>query len=215
MSIDFRNDVLALQRMTKALGQYPGALDGQWGPQTERAYQWFSLESDKIAQKYGRFDLRSETNIVTLIPPAQAHARWVLVVAKHLGLNARIISGTRSYSEQTALYNQGRTLATRTMPIVTNAKAGQSNHNFLLAWDIGLFSASGDYLEASGPYLAFAHKIAAACKQVGFSTLDIGAFWPGFADPPHYGLRSNYEDRNKREPLEEVRKRYEQGLRWW
>ena len=48
---------------------------------------------------------------------------------------ARITSTLRSFAEQTALYNQGRTTAGQ---VVTNAKAGQSNHNFGLSFDFAL-----------------------------------------------------------------------------
>lgn len=47
----------------------------------------------------------------------------------------RITQGLRSDSEQTSLYNQGRTTAGK---IVTNAKAGQSIHNYGFAVDICL-----------------------------------------------------------------------------
>lgn len=44
-----------------------------------------------------------------------------------------VISGFRSYFEQTMLYNQGRTAPGK---IVTNAKAGQSSHNFGISADL-------------------------------------------------------------------------------
>ena len=52
---------------------------------------------------------------------------------KATGYNIRITSGLRTFAEQTALYAQGRTADG---PIVTNAKAGQSMHNFGIAYDI-------------------------------------------------------------------------------
>lgn len=52
--------------------------------------------------------------------------------AHSLGAHYWAISGHRSYAEQTRLYEQGRTAPG---PIVTNAKAGESAHNFGLAVD--------------------------------------------------------------------------------
>lgn len=48
----------------------------------------------------------------------------------------RIVQGYRSFVEQDLLYSQGRT--DKTKPKVTNAKAGQSYHNYGLAIDFCL-----------------------------------------------------------------------------
>ncbi len=66
------------------------------------------------------------------------------------GINARIISGTRTYEEQNALFRQGRW--GNPPPIVTNAKGGKSNHNFGIAWDIEIFSEDGRYFTEFAPY---------------------------------------------------------------
>ncbi len=61
----------------------------------------------------------------------------------------KIISGTRTHmQEQDALYARRRTAPG---PRVTNARGGYSNHNFGIAWDIGLFRG-GKYLEDSPLY---------------------------------------------------------------
>lgn len=52
----------------------------------------------------------------------------------------QITSGYRSFAEQNKLYAQGRTAPGK---IVTNAKGGQSNHNYGLAIDYVLLSADG------------------------------------------------------------------------
>lgn len=51
------------------------------------------------------------------------------------GLRLRISQGLRTISEQDALYSQGRTTKGK---IVTNAKGGQSYHNYGLAFDFVL-----------------------------------------------------------------------------
>ena len=94
-------------------------------------------------------DPRSEKQIATLEPVVQERARLFLEQAnsylKQFGIVAKIISGTRTYKEQNALYAKGRTSPGRR---VTNAPGGFSNHNFGIAFDIGLFQGT-NYIEES------------------------------------------------------------------
>lgn len=124
-----------------------------------------------------RVDDRSERNIATLHPRVQPIAREFVRRCVAAGLDARIICGTRTYAEQDALYEQGRT---KPGPIVTKARGGQSNHNFGLAFDIGIF-ASGKYLGSSPLY-----------KKAGAIGRELGLEWGGdwkFVDEPHFQLR--------------------------
>ena len=59
-------DVLFQQRVLKTAGLYPGALDGLWGPITDRAYVAFAAASEDLATGLGRFDPRSERHIASL-----------------------------------------------------------------------------------------------------------------------------------------------------
>ena len=133
----FKQDVLFYQRFLKANGFYPFKLDGIWGPKTDAGDAAFLQESETIKNTNGGFDSRSESNIVTLVPKVQVLARNFLAIMINNGLDVRIISGTRTYAEQDALFRKGR--FGNTEQRVTNARGGQSNHNFGLAWDIGLF----------------------------------------------------------------------------
>jgi hypothetical protein len=54
-------------------------------------------------------------------------------VESQLGIKLRITRGLASFDEQAALYAQGRT---KPGPIVTNAQAGKSFHNYGLAFDV-------------------------------------------------------------------------------
>ncbi|MDA7028670.1 M15 family metallopeptidase, partial [Bacillus sp. CLL-7-23] len=56
------------------------------------------------------------------------------------GIYVQMTSGYRSFAEQNKLYAKGRTASGK---IVTNAKAGQSNHNYGLAVDYVLLSSDG------------------------------------------------------------------------
>jgi peptidoglycan L-alanyl-D-glutamate endopeptidase CwlK len=190
----FGNDVLFLQRFLKSAHFYDGTLDGIYGPKTNGALTAFEDESEQIAAQHGRFDRRTEQNIMTLQLPAQEKARQLMSGLQKSGMgaiSARVISGTRTYAEQAEIYALGRIKPGR---IVTKAAPGHSNHNFGIAWDIGLFQ-DGDYLEESPGYKA--------AGQIGKGLgLEWGGDWSSFIDLPHYqlptrfdmaGLRQNFE----------------------
>lgn len=128
------------------------------------------------------FDERSEKNLATLHPKAQVKAREFLAAAQAAmpgGLSVKIISGSRSYAEQDALYAKGRTTPGRK---VTNARGGFSNHNFGIAWDIGLFR-DRDYLEEDPLY--------GECGKIGRAMgLEWGGDWKSFRDEPHYQIKT-------------------------
>lgn len=173
-------DVLFQQRFLKSAGLYPGCLDGLWGPVTDRAATAFASASGELASSLGRFDTRSEALIATLQLPAQRAARAFLARARASGIDARIISATRSYEEQNRLFRQGRYGNPGCK--VTNARGGQSNHNFAIAWDIGVF-ANGTYLKGVSAY----ENAARACL---IDDLVWGGTWQTFRDTPHYQLAS-------------------------
>jgi peptidoglycan LD-endopeptidase CwlK len=195
----FGNDVLFLQRLLKSIGFYAGALDGDFGPRTDEAFRRFEDATDRIADEQGRFDLRSEKNIITLHPQAQALARRFMAAVREspqlraAGVAAKIISGTRTYQEQAALFALGRT---RPGNIVTNASAGRSNHNFGIAWDVGLFKGA-DYLQQSPLY----DVVGALGRDLG---LEWGGDWSSFVDKPHFQLKTG-------QTLAQVRQKFESG----
>jgi peptidoglycan L-alanyl-D-glutamate endopeptidase CwlK len=190
----FEDDVRFLQRFLKSAGFNPGIIDGLWGSNTDKAEDDFIKKSQEIATIYGTFHQRSERNIMTLHPKAQEAARKFLKRLQDAGINARIISGTRTYAEQDELYAKGRT---KPGPKVTNAKGGQSNHNFGIAWDIGIFNGQGAYLPDSPLYDRAA--------EVGLiDGLEWGGNWQSFQDKPHYQLVTDL-------PISQVRERFERG----
>ena len=175
----FGNDVLFQQRFLKAAGFYTGELDGDWGPLTDGAMTSFEKKSREITAALGTFDSLSERSILTLNPKAQEAARAFLkkVRAADIG-DIRIVSGTRTYAEQNALYRKGR--FGNPPPVVTKAKGGQSNHNFGIAWDIGIFR-NGQYLDKPDLY-----ERAARAGLV--DSLEWGGDWKSFKDLPHFQL---------------------------
>jgi len=172
----FPDDVLFLQRLLSCCGLYTRKLDGDYGQFTAQAESDFEDRCDAVASADGSFDQRSERNIRSLQLVAQPLARRSLAALLASGREAKIISGTRSYEEQNALYRQGR--FGNPGPKVTNARGGQSWHNFGLAWDIGLFQG-GQYLTTTAPY----RQASSVAKIAG---LEWGGDWTSFPDAPHY-----------------------------
>lgn len=194
----FKEDVLFTQRLLKGCGFYEGKLDGAWGPKTDRAVALFDERFRAIRNALGELDLRTEGNLATMCPPAQEAARRFLTVVRGAGLDVRIISGTRTYAQQNALFRIGRFGDTRRS--VTKARGGQSNHNFAIAWDIGIFD-DGKYLGESPLYKRAAELgLAGELAQV----IEWGGAWKTFPDRPHYQLPTGLT-------IGEVRARFEAG----
>ncbi len=149
-----------------------------------------------------RVDPRSETNIATLQPQVQGLARALVQKAADNGITIKVLSGTRSYAEQDALYAKGRTAPG---PKVTNARGGYSNHNFGIAFDIGVFSG-GKFLTDSPKY-----------KAVGVLGMELGLEWGGnwtsIVDQPHFQLRPSWAaGMSERSMLAELRDHQSKGL---
>ncbi len=179
----FQEDVLFTQRLLKAEALYEGELDGIWGPLTNQAMRRFERLSLQLRSRLGRFDLRSETHISTLLLFTQHLARLFLARVLRAGQDVRIISGTRSFAQQDELFRRGR--YGNPGPVVTNARGGQSLHNFGIAWDIGLFSHDGRYIVEATEY-----ERAGAVGMAGAENLLLwGGNNPRFVDMPHYELR--------------------------
>ncbi len=192
-----KQDVLFYQRFLKANGFYTDILDGKWGPKTDAADAAFVQKSQDIKTRFGAVDSKSESNIITLIPAAQISARKFLNILTTAGKDIRILSGTRTYAEQDALYKQGRYGST--LPKVTNARGGQRNHNFGLAWDIGVFE-NGTYLGTDSKY-----KVISPMVLPQLPELEWGGNWISFKDFPHYQLKAVSES------VAAVRNLFEQG----
>jgi peptidoglycan LD-endopeptidase CwlK len=160
-------------------------VDGKAGPETWRAvYERIvspTLNATPSAPDIAPVDPRSEKVIATLLPDVQPIARALVQKAALSGIRIKVISGFRTYAEQDALYAQGRTTPGS---IVTKAKAGYSNHNFGIAFDIGVFEGNA-YLDDSPKY-----------KAVGVLGTDLGLEWGGnwktMVDQPHFQLRPSW-----------------------
>lgn len=193
-SLLFPDDVTFVQRLLRGSGCYDGLFSGTWDAQTDTAEREFVARLEAIATQEGTFDARSETCLHTLHLTAQRLARRFLTAVRAGGVDARIISGTRSYAAQNELYRRGR--FGNPPPRVTNARGGQSRHNFGFAWDIGIF-AGGAYLTDSPLY----DQAAALGAAEG---IEWGGAWATFKDRPHYQVATGLS-------VAEMRARFEQG----
>ena len=193
--------------MIRAVQQKLGIdVDGKAGPQTWGAI-YHAIVHPQTAPKVAftgprdEANARSERFIATLQPHVRPYARALYFKARDNGITIKIISGTRTYAEQDALYAQGRTTAG---DIVTNARGGHSNHNFGIAFDIGVFSGNR-YLPESPLYKA----VGALGMELG---LEWGGNWKTIVDQPHFQLRPAWAgDMTDRAMLAELRKRTQQG----
>ena len=177
-------------------------VDGNPGPQTWNSiYRSLVGEPPVPSAPATLADERSERTIGTLLPQVQPLARALIESAADIGIAIKIISGTRTYDEQNALYEQGRSKAGR---IVTNARGGYSNHNFGIAFDIGVFEG-GRYLDESPAYKA----VGALGIKLG---LEWGGNWKTIQDEPHFQLRPAWaREMSERDMLAELRRRNSQG----
>ncbi len=176
-------------------------VDGKAGPQTWSAIYERVVNKKVDVQKplvtIDAVDSRSEKVIATLLPEVQPIARALIQKSVEMGINIKIISGLRTYEEQDALYAQGRTTPGN---IVTNARGRHSNHNFGIAFDVGMFEGN-KYLPESTKY-----------KVVGALGMDLGLEWGGnwksIVDQPHFQLRPMWAtDLTERQMLAELRLR--------
>jgi peptidoglycan hydrolase-like protein with peptidoglycan-binding domain len=111
-----------------------------------------------------------------LQPETRALAQEAFRRAAADGLNVFVVSALRSYAEQHRLYMQGRTTPGG---IVTKADAGQSYHNFGLAFD---FCVAKNGHAVWDPRLPEWQAFVAIGKGLG---LEWGGDWRSFKDPPH------------------------------
>jgi len=118
---------------------------------------------------------RSEKELVGVHPVVAEKARELIKKAYDEGIGIAIVQGFRSFAEQDALYAQGRTVKGNK---VTNAKGGQSIHNYGLAIDFCIFD------EKKQPCWTVNKewkRVVAIGESLGFES---GIHWK-FVDPPH------------------------------
>jgi peptidoglycan L-alanyl-D-glutamate endopeptidase CwlK len=131
---------------------------------------------------------RTLENLAGLNRKFRAQVEKFLIAAQPIcerhGITIEVISGLRSWEQQSALYAQGRT---KPGQIVTKARAGSSWHNYGLAIDLGLF-AGGIYLDSADPKRAerIYRELGALAASMG---IEWAGTWKSFTESPHFQNR--------------------------
>lgn len=160
---------------------------------------------------------RNQEKLVGLHPVVQEKATELIKRAYKRNVELAITEGYRSFAEQQRLYNKGRTTSGS---IVTNAKPGESYHNYGLAVDIALYKPNGYQLvwdvqrdldqDGRSDWL----EVVDEAKALGFKW---GGDWRTFKDYPHFeytfGLSIRDLLNGKRPPGNTVSSLLQQGDR--
>lgn len=112
-----------------------------------------------------------------LIPPAKARVQAFLEAAKKQGIDLLVTSTYRDNASQDALYAQGRTTPGKK---VTNAKAGQSWHNYRCAVDVVPIVAGKPRWDVKDEVW---QQVGALGKAAG---LEWAGDWKKFKEYPHF-----------------------------
>lgn len=113
-----------------------------------------------------------------LLPLVKRKADEFIELASQKGYTLRVTSGFRSIEEQDQIYAQGRTSPGN---IVTNAKGGESLHNYGVAIDI---------VDRYRGYNVDWNELGELGESLGF---EWGGRWAVFVDKPHFEMKKGYE----------------------
>ena len=183
---------MSLVEDIKAIQRAAGVeADGIFGPRTAQAVLAELRKEDAGHSPAPLMDDRTRENLATLDVKARERFEQLCLLGKataaSLGCDWVMIEGHRTWEEQDALFAQ--------RPKVTNARGGQSNHNFGIAADFGVFCGKS-YLDESNPILA--RRVHEACavhaRKLGF---DWGGDWK-MKDYPHFEISTGLTLAQKR-----------------
>lgn len=121
----------------------------------------------------------SERRLQQTHPALASAVRAMIADLSAKGLVVEVVQGLRTFAEQDELYAKGRT---KPGQIVTQARGGESNHNYGLAVDLCPFT--DDKPDWNAPMSAWA-AIGTAAEKHG---LEWGGQWKKFIDKPHVQL---------------------------
>lgn len=184
-------NVKAVQKLLNSSGYPAGYPDGWFGPATTNAVKKFQSDhglypsgiiEPRTRQKLfnphpkDNFENRpSSSDLNSLNPHLASMARQFLELTKAHHLDVRIYAAFRSWDEEDRLFAQGRWTPG---DIVTNARGGDSYHNWGLAFDAAPFE-NGVISQDIGKYKLMGQL----GKQVG---LEWGGDFKSLVDYPHF-----------------------------
>lgn len=120
----------------------------------------------------------SEKRLEKVHPELSKRIRDLIDAFAQRGTQVEVVQGLRTFAEQDALFAQGRT---KPGARVTNARGGQSNHNYGLAVDLCPFVNGKPDFTANSTFVAIGTE---AVKR----GLEWGGNWKKFIDKPHVQL---------------------------
>jgi peptidoglycan L-alanyl-D-glutamate endopeptidase CwlK len=142
------------------------------------------LTSVIISRLYSSLKHR-EYNLHGLHPKVKSATEQLITKTQEKGITIRITEGFRSSEQQDRLYEQGRS---KPGTIVTNAKGGQSYHNYGLAIDFAIYDEKKHRLswdinrDGNNNGVADWQEVVQEAKKLGFAW---GGDWKRFKDYPH------------------------------
>jgi peptidoglycan L-alanyl-D-glutamate endopeptidase CwlK len=125
----------------------------------------------------------SSRSLDDLLPAVKERVEKFLNSAKDAGIDLLITSTYRDNESQNALYAQGRTTSGR---IVTNAKAGQSFHNYRCAVDVVPLINGKPIWDVSYQVWQTVGKLG---KEAG---LEWAGDWKTFKEMPHFQYTNGF-----------------------
>lgn len=183
-------NVILIQKKLQIEGVYSGQLDGIFGISTIQSTQEYQKKQNlypsgditprtrhKLFNPNSKNEFyASSSHLNSLHPFVKMLAKEFLELTKANGLDVRIYSVFRSWSEQDQLFSLGRWKLGKK---VTNARGGESYHNWGLAFD------AAPYVNNSIPW-GNIKKF----KQMGYIGEKLGLSWGGhftsIVDYPHF-----------------------------
>jgi RHS repeat-associated protein len=129
------------------------------------------------------WDPKTDARINTLHKSLRVPTRLTINLTQYAtGQTFRVTQATRTFEEQNALYVQGRNGDNR--QVVTNARGGESYHNFGRAFDVVEIRNGAPVWNSPDMTV-----IVPAAKMLGF---EWGGDWPKFPDYPHFQNTGGY-----------------------
>ncbi len=184
-------NVKAVQKLLNSRGYPPLKPDGWYGPLTKNTVRKFQTDNGlypteivdpRTRQKLfnphpkDNFESRPSSNeLSSLQPHVAALAKKFLILTQENHLDVQIYTAFRSWDEEDRLYAQGRWASGQ---IVTNARGGDSYHNWGLAFDAAPYVKG----KISNDTSAF-KRMGALGEQVG---LQWGGTFRSLVDYPHF-----------------------------
>ena len=184
-------NVKAVQKLLNSKGYHSGYPDGWFGLTTTQATQKFQNDNglypsgiidprtrQRLFNPYPRdnFEYRPSSNdLSSLNPHVALLARKFLELTRANHLDVRIYTAFRSWAEQDHLFAQGRWAPGN---VVTNARGGDSYHNWGLAFDAAPYE-NGVISNDSAKFIRMGHL----GEKVG---LQWGGSFKSIVDYPHF-----------------------------